>query len=160
MSHFWKFYQNTNYSIISQCTQIQLLTTLVKWIQLIPKFLQLLLKLMGKVLRGYGTYEKIYKKYNQLIYPNMFWNFQGNNFRDKISQFGRWKSPWVLEQLSSQHCTNFTNGGYDTWIYYQTLIKLYLKHHMWFWGWIGIQENSINLLVVLRFQPPIINDSK
>ena len=76
----------------------------------------------------------------------MIYNLQGKKFQDKTSQFGRWKSPWVLEKISSQHYTNFTNGGYDTWIYYKTLIKLYLKHHMWFWGRVGIQVNSMNLL--------------
>ena len=81
-------------------------------------------------------------------------------FRTRLVNLGGGNPPWVLEQISSQHYTYFTNGGYDTCICYQTLIKLYLKHHMWFWGRIGIQENSMNLLVVLRFQPPMVDDSK
>ena len=111
-------------------------------------------------MRGDGTYYHIYHTYNQLIYSSMVCNFQGNKFWNKTSQFGRWKSPWFLRQISSQHCTTFTNGGYDTCIYYQTLIKLYFQHNMWFLGGIGIQENSMNLLVVLRFLPPMVDDSK
>ena len=93
ISPFRKFYQNTNSSIISQCTQIQLPTTLVKWIQLIPKFLQLLSKLVRKVLRGDKTYSHIYQTFNQFLYPTMVYNFQVNKFWDKTSQFARWKSP-------------------------------------------------------------------
>ena len=116
-----------NSSILSQCIQIHLLTTLVIWIPLIPKFLQFISNLVRKILRGDGTHLHIYQTYNQLIYPTMVFNFQGNKFWDKTSQFVGGNTPWVLEQISSQHCTTFTNGGYDTCIYYNTLIKLYLS---------------------------------
>ena len=87
------FIKITNSSVLSQCIQIHLLTTLVIWIQLILKFLQLLSKLVRKVPRSDGTYYHIYKTYKQLIYPTMVYIFQGNKFQDKTSQFGRWKSP-------------------------------------------------------------------
>ena len=90
----------------------------------------------------------------------MVLNLQGNNFWDKTSQFGRWKSPWVPEQISSKHCTNSTNGWYETWIFYNRLIKVYLKNYMCFWGRIGIQENLGNLLVILRLKPPMVDGSK
>ena len=85
---------------------------------------------------------------------------KGKSFGTRLVNLGGGNPPWVLEQISSKNCTKFTNGGYDTWIYYQTLIKVYLKHNMWFWGRIGIQGNSMNLLVILRFQPPMVDDSK
>ena len=125
-----------------------------------PKFLQLLSKLVRKVLRGDGTYDHIYQTYNQLIYQPWSTICKGRRFGTRLVNLGGVNTPWVLEQISSKHCTTFTNGGNDTWIYYHTLIKLYLNHHMCFLGRIGIQENSMNLLVVLRFQPPMVDDSK
>ena len=87
----------------------------------------------------------------------MVYNFQGISFGTRLVNLGGGNPPWVLEQISSQHCTTFTNGGYDNWIFYWKLIKLYLKHHMWLLGRIGIQGNSMNLLVILRFQPPMVD---
>ena len=52
----------------------------------------------------------------------MVFNFQGNNFWDKTSQFGRGKFPLGPGTNLFTHCTTFTNGAYDTWIYYHTLI--------------------------------------
>ena len=86
--------------------------------------------------------------------------FRGISFGARLVNLGGADPPWVLEQISSQRYTTFTNGGYDTWLFYNTLIKLNFKHNMWFLGRIGIQENSMNLLVVLRFQPPMVDDSK
>ena len=160
MSPFWKFYHNyqffNSFTMYSNSSSYN--SSYMDSID--SKLFQLLSNLVRKVLRGDGTYQHIYQTYNQLIYPTMVCNFQEKNFRDKTSQFGRWKSPLGPGTISSQHCTNFTNGGYDSWIYYNTLIKVYLKHHMWFWGRIGIQGNSMNLVVILRFQPPMVDDSK
>ena len=85
---------------------------------------------------------------------------KGISFETRLVNLGGGNPPWVLEQVSSQHCTTFTNGGYDNCICYNTLIKLYFKQNMCFWGRICIQGNSMNLLVILRFQPPMVDDSK
>ena len=87
-------------------------------------------------------------------------NFKRRSFGTRLVNLGGGNPPWVLEQISSKHCTNSTNGWYETWIFYNTLIKLYFHHYMWFLGRIGIQDNSRNLLVILRLKPPMVDGSK
>ena len=42
--------------------------------------------------------------------------FKGLSSGTRLVNLGGGNPPWVLEQISSQHYTTFTNGGYDTWI--------------------------------------------
>ena len=160
MSFFLIFIKMANSSILSQYTQIHLLTTLVIWIQLIQNYSKCFKNWWG---RSWGVMGHIRTYIRYIInWYTQPWSsiFKGIIFGTRLVNLGGGNPPRVLEQISSQHCTTFTNGGYGTWIYYKTLIKLYFKHHIQFLGRIWIQENSMNLLVVLRFQPPMVDDSK
>ena len=149
-----------NFSILSQCTQIHLLTTLVIWIQLIQNSSNFFQNWRGRSWGAMGHIIKYIRHIKNWYTQPSSEIFKGISFGTRLVNLGGGNPPWVLEKISSQQCKTFTNGGYDTWLCYKTLIKLYFNHHMWFWGQIGIQGNSMNLLVILRFQPPMVDDSK
>ena len=80
----------------------------------------------------------IIKLYMQLGYAIC----KGRSSRTRLVNLGGGNPPRVLEQISSKHCTKYTNGWYDTLICYNKLIKVYFQNYMWFLGRVGIQETQ------------------
>ena len=106
------------------------ISTLGIWIQLIPNSSNYFKNWWG---RSWGVMGHIKTSIRHLInWYTQPWSTicKGRSFRTRLVNLRGGNPPWVLEQISSKKCKNFTNGGYDTWICYNKLIKLYFHHHM------------------------------